>query len=34
MIIDHINSVTKLGDVWKFLATNFLSKVAQMFGDF
>ena len=28
------NSVTRLGDFWKFLVTNYLSKVAQMFGDF
>ena len=25
---------TSLGDFWKFLMTNYLSKVAQMFGDF
>ena len=27
-------SVTRLGKFWKFLATNFHSKVAQVFGDF
>ena len=27
-------TVTWLGDFWKFLGTNFLSKVAQIFGDF
>ena len=27
-------SVTRLGDFWKFLATDFLSKVAQMAADF
>ena len=26
-------SVTKLGDFWKFLVTNLLAKVAQIFGD-
>ena len=26
-------SVTRLGDFWKFLATNFLPKVAQMYSD-
>ena len=26
--------VTRLGDFWNFLATNFITKVAQMFGDF
>ena len=24
--------VTRLGDFWNFLATNFIIKVAQMFG--
>ena len=28
------DSATRLGDFWKFLVTNILSKVAQMFGDF
>ena len=28
------NSVTRLDNFWKFLATNFLTKVAQLFGDF
>ena len=27
-------SVTKLDDFRKFFATNFLTKVAQLFGDF
>ena len=27
-------SVTRLGDFWKFYVTNYLSKEAQMFGDF
>ena len=27
-------SVTRFGNFWKFLVTNHLSKVAQMFGDF
>ena len=27
-------SVTRLGDIWKFLATKFLTKVAQMIGNF
>ena len=26
--------MTKLGDFWNFLATKFITKVAQMFGDF
>ena len=29
-----MTSVTRLGDFWKLLGTNFLSKVAQMFVDF
>ena len=29
-----VSSVPKLGDFWKFLVTNYLSKVAKMFGDF
>ena len=29
-----VNSVTSLGDFWKFFVTNYLSKVAQMFSDF
>ena len=29
-----IISVTRLGDFWKFLATNFLTKVTQIFGNF
>ena len=28
------HSVTRLGDFWKFLATNILTKVAQIFGNF
>ena len=28
------NSVTRLGDFWNFLAINFVTKVAQMFGEF
>ena len=28
------NSVTRLFDFWNFLAINFVTKVAQMFGDF
>ena len=28
------DSVTRLGDCWKFLVTWFLSKVAQMHGKF
>ena len=28
------SSVTRLGDLCKFLATNCLAKVAQIFGDF
>ena len=27
-------NVTRLGDFWKFLVTNFLTKVAQMYVDF
>ena len=27
-------SVTRLGNFWKVSVTNFLSKVAQIFGDF
>ena len=27
------SSVTSLGDFWKFLAKNFLTKVAKTFGD-
>ena len=27
-------SVTRLGDFWNFLATNFVTKVAQMFCNF
>ena len=27
-------SVTRLGEFWKFFASNFLLKVAQMYGDF
>ena len=27
-------SGTRLGDFWKFLATNFIAKVDQLFGDF
>ena len=27
-------SVTRLGDFWNFLVTNFIKKIAQMFGDF
>ena len=26
-------SVTRLGEFWNFLVTNFITKVAQMFGD-
>ena len=26
--------VARLGDFWNFLVTNFITKVAQMFGDF
>ena len=26
--------MTRLGDFWNFLVTNFITKVAQMFGDF
>ena len=29
-LADVMNSVTRLGDVWKFLGTNFHTKVAQM----
>ena len=28
------SSVTRLGDFLKFLVTNFLTKVAQIFGDY
>ena len=28
------SSVARLDDFWNFLATNFITKVAQMFGDF
>ena len=28
------SSVTRLGDFWKVLATNFLTKIAQIIGDF
>ena len=28
-----VNSVTRLGDFWKFLVTNFITRVAKMFGD-
>ena len=27
-------TVTRLGNFWNFLATNFITKVALMFGDF
>ena len=27
-------NVTSLGDFWNYLATNFITKVARMFGDF
>ena len=27
-------SVTRLGDFWKFTVVNFISEVAQIFGDF
>ena len=27
-------NVTRLGDFWKFLATNFLTKVTKIFGNF
>ena len=30
----YATSVTRLGYFWKFLVTNYLSKVAQIFGDF
>ena len=29
-----VNSVTRLGDFWKFLVTNFITKVAKVLGDF
>ena len=29
-----MTNVTRLGNFWNFLATNFILKVAQMFGDF
>ena len=29
-----VNSVTRVGYFWKILATNFLAKVSQIFGDF
>ena len=29
-----MSSVTRLGNFCNFLATNFVTKVAQMFGDF
>ena len=28
------SSVTRLGDFWKFLATNFVTKVTQRYEDF
>ena len=28
------DSVTRLGDFWKFSVTNYRTEVAQMFGDF
>ena len=28
------HSVTRLGDFWNFFVTNFITKAAQMFGDF
>ena len=28
------SSVTRFGDFWNFLAINFITKVAQIFGDF
>ena len=30
----YVDSVTRLGNFLKFLATNFISKVAQIFHDF
>ena len=29
-----VNSVTRLGDFWKFLETKFIVKEAQMIGNF
>ena len=29
-----VTSVTRLGDFWNFLATNFITKVVQMIGNF
>ena len=34
MKMTDCTSVTRLGDFWKFLATNLLTKVAQNIGDF
>ena len=28
-----VNSVTRVGNFWNLLATNFVTKVAQMFDD-
>ena len=34
MTTTMISSVTRFGDFFNFLAINFITKVAQMFGDF
>ena len=33
-VLRALVSVTRLDNLWKFLATNFLIKVAKIFGDF
>ena len=33
LAIHPYTSVTRLGDIWKFLVPNFLTKVAQFLGD-
>ena len=32
--VNFASSVTRLGNFWKILHSNFLSKVAQIFSDF
>ena len=34
LIYKSTSSTTRLGDIWKLLAANFLTKVAQIFGNF
>ena len=34
IVMDTRTSVTRLGNFWNFMAINYITKVAQMFGDF